>query len=158
MTTRPPQPIPRQTENRVREVLQALEDGRKGFAQASDKLEEAGSSELAEKMMQYAEQRQRLANELKEAASAHISISDGEGTIGGAVHRAWMSLADALTGDGPYAVLAVAEQGEDHAKNVYQEVLQEALPQELEQVLRRQSTEIIEVHDQVRDLRDKHAP
>lgn len=158
MTTRPPQPIPGQRGNRVREVLQALEDGRKGFAQASEKLEESGNSELAEKMIQFAEQRQRLASELKEAASAHISISDGEGTMGGAVHRAWMSLADNLSGDGPYAVLAVAEQGEDRAKKVYEEVLREALPQELEQVLRRQSTEIIEVHDQVRDLRDKHAP
>ena len=157
MTTRPQQPIPDQAENRVRDVIQALEDGRKGFAEASEKLEEDGHTALAEKMMQFAEQRQRLVDELSDAASAHIKISDDEGTTGGALHRAWMALADALTGDDPHAVLAVAEQGEDHAKRVYEQVLKEDLPQDLEQVLRRQSMEVIEAHDQVRDLRDEHA-
>lgn len=157
MTSRPQQPLPEQTENRVRDVIRALEDGRTGFAKASERLEEDGNPDLAAKMMEFAEQRQRLADELKSAASGYLQISDDEGTTGGKLHRAWMSLADAMTGDDPHAVLAVAEQGEDHAKKVYQDVLQEGLPDTLEQVLRRQSMEVIEAHDEVRDLRDQYA-
>ena len=157
MTTRPQQPIPEQTETLVKDVIQSLEDGRKGFAQASEKLEEDGHEELADKMKQFAEQRQRLADELENVASGYVQVSEEEGTIGGTLHRGWMALADALTGDDPHAILAVAEQGEDHAKRVYEKVLREDLPEDLETVLSRQATEVISAHDEVRDLRDANA-
>lgn len=157
MTTRPQQPIPEQTETLVKDVIQALEDGRKGFAQASEKLGEDGHDDLATKMMQFAEQRQRLLDELENAASGYVKISDEEGTIGGTLHRGWMALADALTGDDPHAILAVAEQGEDRAKSIYEKVLREDLPDDLKAVLNRQATEVVSTHDEVRDLRDANA-
>lgn len=151
------QPIPEQAETAVRDVMEALEDGRRGFSQAADKLEEDGNEELAAKMRQFAEQRQRLEDELREVASGYIQISDEEGSVTGALHRSWMALADALTGDDPHAVLAVAERGEDHAKRVYNDVLQVDLPEDLRTVLSRQASEVIDAHDEVRDLRDAHA-
>lgn len=154
---RPQQPIPEQTGALVRDVIQALEDGRKGFFQASKKLEEDGNEELSARMRQLAEQRQRLSDELKDAASSHMKVADGKGTATGAIHRGWMALADALTGHDPHAVLAVAEQGEDHAKAVYEKVLREDLPDDLQSVLDRQASEVIDAHDEVRDLRDAYA-
>ncbi len=108
-------------------------------------------------MSQYAEQRQRLAAELQEAASAYITLSDVDGSTSADLHRAWMGLADAITGDDPHAVLAVAEQGEDRAKKAYADMMKEDLPSDLRTLIARQSDEVIETHDRVRDLRDQHA-
>jgi uncharacterized protein (TIGR02284 family) len=151
------QPIPDQSETVLRDLMQVLIDGQKGFAQAADSLEEDGHSNLAQTMTGYAEQRQRLAAELQEAASAYVTLSDVEGSTGADLHRAWMGLADAVTGDDPHAVLAVAEQGEDHAKRAYSDTLMEDLPEDLRAIVARQSDEVIEAHDEVRDLRDEHS-
>lgn len=151
------QPIPDQSETVLRDLMQVLIDGRKGFAQAADSLEEDGNSDLAQKMRQLAEQRQRLSAELQEAASGHVTLSDVEGSTSADLHRAWMDLADAVTGDDPHAILAVAEQGEDHAKKAFADALKEDLPDDLREVVTRQSHEVTEAHDQVRDLRDQHA-
>ncbi len=62
-----------------------------------------------------------------------------------------------MTGDDPHAVLAVAEKGEDRAKNAYAEAVKEDLPADLRAVVARQSDEVMEAHDRVRDLRDEHA-
>ncbi len=151
------QPIPSQSEVVLRDLMQVLIDGQKGFAKAAESLEEDGQSELAKEMSQYAEQRQRLAAELQEAASAYITLSDVDGSTSADLHRAWMGLADAITGDDPHAVLAVAEQGEDRAKKAYADMMKEDLPSDLRTLIARQSDEVIETHDRVRDLRDQHA-
>jgi uncharacterized protein (TIGR02284 family) len=151
------QPIPDQSEAVLRDLMQVLIDGQKGFARAAESLEEDGHSDLAQTMSEYAEQRQRLAAQLQEAASAYVTLSDVEGSTTADLHRAWMGLADAVTGDDPHAVLAVAEQGEDRAKSAYTDAMKEDLPEELRAVVARQSDEVIEAHDRVRDLRDQHA-
>lgn len=151
------QPIPDQSETILRDLMQVLIDGHKGFTQAADSLEEDGHPELAQKMSQFAEQRQRLAAELQEEGSAYVTLSDVEGSTTADLHRAWMGLADAVTGNDPHAVLAVAEQGEDQAKKAYSDALREDLPEELRAIVARQSDEVIEVHDEVRALRDEHA-
>ena len=63
--------------------------------------------------------RRQLTAELRGGAPGHVALSDVDGSAAADLHRGWMSLADALTGDNRYAVLAVAEQGEDGAKQSY---------------------------------------
>lgn len=151
------QPLPEQTDAVLRDLMQILVDGEKGFGKAADALAEDGHTELASRMKDFAEQRQRLSMELQEAASEYATISDVAGTTTGGLHRAWMGLADALTGDDPHAVLAAAERGEDRAKTAYDKVLNEDLPEDLKEIISRQATEVISAHDEVRDLRDQHA-
>lgn len=151
------QPLPEQTDAVLRDLMQILVDGEKGFGKAADALAEDGHAELASRMKDFAEQRQRLSMELREAASDYATISDVAGTTTGGLHRAWMGLADALTGDDPHSVLAAAERGEDRAKAAYDKVLNEDLPEDLRTIISRQATEVISAHDEVRDLRDQHA-
>lgn len=151
------QPIPDQSETVLRDLMQVLIDGRKGFSKAAEALDQDGHAELAQKMSQFAEQRQRLSAELQEAASAYVTLSDIEGSTSADLHRVWMGLADAVTGDDPHAILAVAEQGEDHAKKAYADALKEDLPDDLRETVTNQSHEVTEAHDEVRDLRDRHA-
>ena len=121
---------------------------------AADALEDDGNTELANEMRMFAEQRQRLATELEEAASGLVSLSDVDGSTGGDLHRMWIKVKDALTGDDAHAILAAAEEGEDHAKETYEGALNEDLPTGLRDVVSRQSSQIVKAHDRVRELRD----
>lgn len=151
------QPIPEQSGTVLRDLMQTLIDGREGFSMAADRLDDSGNTDIAATLRSFAEQRQRFAAELQEAASDYVTLSDVKGSAAADLHRAWMSLADAITGDDPHAVLAVAEQGEDEAKKAYEQALNEELPSDLRELVSRQAAEVNAAHDRVRDLRDDHA-
>lgn len=145
-------------EGLIEDLIETLEDGRKGFQKAGELLSDGGHKDLADEMRQFASQRAQFAAELKELArSKGWDISD-DGSAGAAMHRAWMSLKDMVTGDDAHAVLAAAEQGEDHAVEEFDEALsQEDLPAEVRSVVVRQAQEIKAAHDKVRNLRDTRA-
>lgn len=148
------QPISENSKTVLRDLMETLIDGHKGFSMAAEALEDDGNTELAGEMRMFAEQRQRLATELQEAASGLVTLSDVDGSTGGDIHRMWIKVKDALTGDDAHAILTAAEEGEDHAKETYEEALTEDLPVGLRDVVNRQSAEIVKAHDRVRELRD----
>ncbi|MFZ0014847.1 MAG: PA2169 family four-helix-bundle protein [Acidimicrobiia bacterium] len=138
-------------------LLETLENGKKGFADAAEKLDEDGNPTLAAEMRELSQQRLRMSNELKAiAASEGAPIENGDGTVPGAIHRSYMALRDALTGDDPHAVLAAAEQGEDHAVAEFEKALGEEMPASVRSVVERQYGEVQTAHDQVRRLRDQN--
>jgi uncharacterized protein (TIGR02284 family) len=138
----------------LEDLVQTLENGHKGFEQAADHLEGQAGIAVVERMRTFSEQRADFSSELRSLASMHgITIADG-GSMAGAVHRGWIGLKDALTGDDPTAVLGAAETGEDHAVTEYEEALEQDLPNEVRTVIQRQATEVRRAHDEVRALRD----
>jgi uncharacterized protein (TIGR02284 family) len=142
----------------IEDLLQTVQDGEMGFAEAADKLDKDGNPELAAEMRELSQQRLRMSNELMAIAAADGNpIERSDGTAAGAVHRTYMALRDALTGDDPHAVLAAAEQGEDHAKGEYERALGEDIPAPVRTVIERQYGEVKMAHDRVRDLRDAAA-
>lgn len=145
----------------VENLMETVEDGRRGFAEAADKLDEEGYTDLAAEMRELSQQRLRMSNELKALASAEgVSLEEmdekGNGTVAGAMHRSWMALKEAVSGHGPHAVLAAAEQGEDHAVKEYQRALDEEIPPSVMSVIERQAGEVRTAHDRVKLLRDTH--
>lgn len=142
----------------IENLLDTVRDGRDGFAEAAEKLEDDGNEYLAAEMRQFSQQRLRLSNELKAvAASQGAPITNGNGSLAGAVHRGWMSLRDALSGDDPQPVLAAAEQGENHAVQEYERALQTELPTAVRSLVQRQLDQIRTTHDRVRTLRSRDA-
>lgn len=140
----------------LEELVETLEDGREGFRKAAEKLEEDGYPELAQTMSRYSDQRARLSAELREIALTEGLEIEDEGTVAAAVHRGWMSIADAVTGDDPHAVLAVAESGEDHAVSEFQKALQnDELPADWRPLIAAQAEAVKSAHDEVRALRDQ---
>jgi len=141
----------------IENLLETVENGHKGFDEAASKLDADGNPTLAAEMRELSQQRLRMSNELKAIAAADgtpIGNGNGGGTIPGAMHRGYMALRDALTGDDPHAVLAAAEQGEDHAKTEFERALDDDLPGSVRSVVLRQYGEIETAHDRVRELRD----
>lgn len=136
------------------DLIETLEDGQKGFAQAADKLAGSDRPEIAVALRTYADQRADFAAELHRLAADEGLTVDASGSAAGALHRGWMALTDALSGDDPHAVLAAAESGEDHAVAQYREALDEELDAPVRSVIARQAAAVQAVHDHVRDLRD----
>jgi uncharacterized protein (TIGR02284 family) len=79
------------------------------------------------------------------------------GTVSGAVHRAWTNIKSSITGMDDYAVLAECERGEDVAKRVYEEALNEDLPADIKTLVQRQYEGVTVNHDRIRQLRNQAA-
>lgn len=140
----------------IEDLVETLEDGRRGFSEAAEKLREDGHTELAEQMREFSDQRARFSNELREMARSAGAELDEEGSAAGALHRGWMDLKAALTGDDPHAILAAAEAGEDHAVGEYEDALEDdGLSGEFRDLVVKQADEVRGAHDRVRDLRDQ---
>jgi uncharacterized protein (TIGR02284 family) len=140
----------------VKDLIQTLEDGCKGFDEAARKLRDDGHADLAEKMSSYSEQRRQFSDELKSVArTSNYDIGD-EGSFAGALHRGWMALKDALTGDDAHAILAAAESGEDHAVSQFEDALAADLPAEVRAVIVRQASGVRSAHDAVKAMRDQN--
>jgi uncharacterized protein (TIGR02284 family) len=136
------------------DLIETLEDGRKGFAAAADKLADSDRADLATTFRGYAGQRAEFSAELQKLASAYGDDTDDSGSAAAAVHRGWMSLKDAISGSDPKGVLEAAEQGEDHAVSEYRDALAKDISTDLRVVVERQYDAIDMAHDEVRRLRD----
>lgn len=144
------------TETVVKDLVETLEDGKEGFAKAAEKLSGDGRADIAARMLQLSRQRQDFSAELRGLATQHGFEIDESGSAAGALHRGWITLKDALTGDDPHAVLAAAESGEDHAKAEYEKALDEQeLLADVRTTISRQATAVMAAHDEVRALRDR---
>ena len=110
-------------------IVEVLEDGKKGFDHAADKLAESNRADLAPMFREH-------------------------GSVKGTIHRGWMAVKDALSGSDPDGILDAAEQGEDHAVDSYKKALDEDISPELKDVLRRQMGTVQATHDQVKALRN----
>ena len=135
-------------------IVEVLEDGKKGFDHAADKLAESNRVDLAPMFREFSEQRAGFAAELTTMAAAYGDEIDEHGSVKGTIHRGWMAVKDALSGSDPDGILDAAEQGEDHAVDSYKKALDEDISPELKDVLRRQMGTVQATHDQVKALRN----
>ena len=139
----------------TQDLIETLEDGKAGFTKAAEQLADTDRADLVPRFREFAAQRGRFADELRQLAAQYGDSIDEEGSLAGSLHRGWMAIKDAVTGDDAEHVLAAAEQGEDHAKSEYQDALDQELSPHLRTVVERQQREVISVHDEVRALRDR---
>lgn len=130
------------TDRRItKDLMQTLEDGRKGYAQAADKL--AGERPtVAAKMRAYSAQRAQFSAELDRLARAYGDDIDEDGSMAGTVHRGWIAVKDALTGDNPEAILNAVETGENHAVAEFAKALDEDISPNLRTVIHRQFVDV----------------
>ena len=142
----------------IEDLIETLEDGRKGFEKAAERLEKDGRADIAGRMRELSQERARFSQELRElAVSEGVEIRE-DGSMAGTLHRGWITLAEALTGDDPSAVLSAAESGEDHAIAEFEKALTSSdLGAAVSAVVARQAAEVKAAHDEVRTFRDRFA-
>ena len=140
--------------NTLKNLIQILHDGRDGYRQAADQVQEPQLKELFEML---AQQRAQFAQELEPhlARAGEDEPHEQGGTVSGAIHRGWIDLKSALSRQDTHAILAEVERGEDVAKKAYNDALEEKdLSADIRSVVAQQAAAILAAHNQVRDLRD----
>jgi len=136
----------------VKNVVEVLHDGHKGFADLAEHIEDP---HVKSYFLQESATRSRFASELESVAGLQ---KDESGTAAGAMHRTWGDLKGKLGGS-DHTLLETAEQGEDAAKKAYEDALKQAgaVRPEIRQLLEKQQTQIKKSHDQVKAFRDSKA-
>jgi uncharacterized protein (TIGR02284 family) len=135
----------------LNDLIETSKDGQEGFQTSAEKLKDP---EIRTIFLKLSRQRAGFAGELQ----AEVTRIGGEpaksGSTAGAIHRGWIGLKSALTGESDQAILEEAERGEDAAVKNYREALNKELPSDLQSIVSRQFHEIQQSHNAVRELRD----
>ena len=137
----------------AKELVETLKDGQRGFASAAEQLRDGDRREWASTLQRLSEQRAGFHREIVDLGHEYGDDVDEGGTLTAALHRGWISLKDALTGDDAGAVLDAAATGEDHAVSEYEKALQQDLSSGFREVVSRQHAAVLTARDQVKALR-----
>jgi uncharacterized protein (TIGR02284 family) len=138
----------------LKELIKTLEDGRDGFAKAAKRLEGDSAPDVSVRFREFSAQRGAMADALRTYGESKGYNEPDSGTVAGAVHRGWIAVKDALTGDDPTAVIAAAEQGEDHAKSKFNDALSDSsLSPEARSLVQQAAQQVKAAHDYVSSLK-----
>ena len=135
----------------LNDLIETCKDGEYGFQTCA---EQAKSTNLKQLFQERAEGCRRAASELQSAVVRLGGDADTGGSALGALHRGWVSVRETLSTKSDLAVLEECERGEDKALAAYRGALEEDLPADIEELVRRQYDGAKRNHDQIRTLRD----
>lgn len=142
-----------ETVEKLRELRQINVDSSKGFEECSELVKDAALKRLFENL---AEERRTQAKELETQIEWNDQADVEEGSYLAALHRAWISVREAVSSDNAGVALNEAERGEDAIKEAYEDVLKQVIGSPIHSLLTTQYAAVKKAHDQVRDLRDAH--
>lgn len=137
----------------AKELVETLKDGERGFASAAEKLRDGDHPEWATTLERLSKQRAGFGREIVDQGHEYGDDVDESGSATAALHRGWISLKDALTGDDAGSVLGAAETGEDHAVSEYERALEQDLSAGFRDVVTRQHAAIVAARDEVKALK-----
>ncbi|MBX0289766.1 PA2169 family four-helix-bundle protein [Hymenobacter sp. HSC-4F20] len=120
----------------------------KGYQEAAEGV---SSPDLKSKLSQFSQQRAQFASELSQHASQYGINPEEENTVEGlvadaaaAVHRGWINIKSAITGQDDAAILGECETGDATALQSYETALRSTeLPAEARNVIQKQHGEIL---------------
>ena len=131
-------------------LIETCKDGQNGFQTAAEGVKR---SDLKSLFYQYSQQRAQFAGELQDEVRRLGGDPAKAGSVAATLHRGWINIKSAVTGEDENAVLAECERGEDSAVANYQDALNDQnLPTDVRAVVERQFAQVKEAHDRVRSL------
>jgi uncharacterized protein (TIGR02284 family) len=138
----------------VEKLIETCKNGENGYKDAAEHVKR---TDLKTYFQQQSAERSKFAGELQaELGKLGEPGKKDSGSVAGALHRAWIDTKASL-GGGDKTILESVEQGEDNAKENYQEALQGPLPSNVSEIVRRQAASVQTAHDKVKSLRDSIA-
>jgi uncharacterized protein (TIGR02284 family) len=135
----------------LNELIRINEDSVLGFRRSAESLQ---SPTLKTLFYQYIDQRERFKLELQAAVASLDGDPEDSGNITATLHRGWIQVKTAISGNDDKTILAEAERGEDAAVAAYASALKRDLPADAKALVQRQYEDVKEAHDRVRALRD----
>ncbi len=138
----------------LQSIIRLLVDSEKGFTDAASNIENA---EIASLFRSFVGERASMATDLQDVLGDSGNEAPTTGTVVGTLHRTWLDLRSAISGQDSYAILSEAERGEDYIKGEYEKALRMVWGDRIHSILSTQYLQIKTAHDRVRNLRDKFA-
>src|ERR687883_1904767 len=130
-------------------LIETCKDGQEGYRQAAEGVK---NSELKTLFHAYSTQRAQFAGELQNEVRRLGGDPEKSSSTLGALHRGWINIKSAVTGEDEGAVISECERGEDSAVKNYQDAINAGLPDNLRAIVERQYTQVKEAHDRIRAL------
>jgi len=135
-------------------LIETCKDGEKGFREAAEGLT---NPTVKAKFLEYSRQRAQMARELQDEVRKLGGDPEKSGSVAGTMHRGWLNIRSAVSGKDDHAIAAEAERGEDVAKTVFEDSLNESLPSTAQTLVQQQLIKVRQAHDDVRSIRDREA-
>ena len=130
-------------------LIETCKDGQDGFRSAAGGVRNA---ELKTLFHAYSQQRAQFAAELQGEVRRLGGDPEKTGSTAAALHRGWIDIKGAVTGEDEGAIVSECERGEDSAVRNYEEALREDLPSDVRTIIERQFRQVKEAHDRIRSL------
>jgi uncharacterized protein (TIGR02284 family) len=131
-------------------LIETCKDGENGFRTAADGVK---NMELKTLFTTYSQQRAKFAAELQGEVSGLGGDPEKTGSVVASLHRGWINIKSAVTGEDEAVVIAECESGEDSAKANYEAAMKETLPANIKSTIERQYGQVKEAHDRIRDMK-----
>jgi uncharacterized protein (TIGR02284 family) len=135
----------------LNKLIETCKDGEEGFRTSAEHVK---SPELRTVFTKCADSCRRGASELQAEVARLGGSAEDHSSASGALHRSWVNLKAALTGNDDKAILNECERGEDAALARYRGAIKEPLPSEIMAIVQRQYEGVKRNHDRIRSLRD----
>jgi uncharacterized protein (TIGR02284 family) len=133
-------------------LLEKNYDAEKGYKKA---MTNAKSPNLKKFLQKQAAQRSRFANELTQEIRGLNEEPKDSGSFTGDLHRAWIDIKTAVSGNEDEAVLEECIRGEKASVEEYDEKLEnQNFPPQISSVLQKQASEIKQTLNRVKRLED----
>lgn len=132
-------------------LIQTCKDGEEGYREAATAVT---SSEMKDLFIRYSQQRGQFASELQDEVRKLGGEPTNSTSIASSLHRGWINIKSAVTGQDEGAILSTVEEGEDSARDAYLNAQKQPLPQDILSVVERQYMQVREAHDRIRNLRN----
>ena len=136
----------------LQELLEKNYDAQKGFTKA---MEDAKNPRLKGFLQQQAAQRSRFATELTHEIRTLNEEPKESGSLTGDLHRTWIDIKSAVSGNDDEAVLEECIRGEKASWDEYDSKLKEEnFPPNIASMLNKQASEIHDTLSKVKTLED----
>lgn len=133
----------------LNDLIETCQDGERGFREAAEGTRNPQTREI---FLEYARQRAGFASELQMLVTELGGRAKKSGSMSGALHRGWMNLKQAVSGNDEAGIIAEAERGEDAAVEAYRKALAKDLPSDIQEVVDRQYRAVLDSHDRIRSM------
>ena len=134
----------------LNDLIETCKDGENGFREAASEVKNPALRTL---FLGFADERGQYASELQEHVSKLGQVPENSGSIAASVHRRWIDLKSAITGNDDKAIIDECERGEDIAVSSYRDALAKDVPSDLKSLIDRQYAGVKAAHDKVRNLK-----
>ena len=133
----------------LNDLIETCRDGQKGYQAAADGVT---NGELKSLFLEYSRQRASFVGELQDEVRRLGGDPQQTGSIAATLHRGWIDIKSAVTGEDEGAVISECERGEESAVENYREALGADLPTNVRAIVERQFSQIKSARDRIAAL------